>query len=54
LGLGGWAPTPNPQSPIPNPQSPFYLNFLIYLHKQKSILLLENKNSYLKLIKFKN
>jgi hypothetical protein len=22
LGLGVWAPTPNPQSPIPNPQSP--------------------------------
>jgi len=22
LGVGGWAPTPNPQSPIPNPQSP--------------------------------
>jgi len=25
LGLGGLAPTPNPQSPIPNPQSPNYL-----------------------------
>jgi hypothetical protein len=22
LGVGVWAPIPNPQSPIPNPQSP--------------------------------
>jgi len=27
-GLGGWAPTPNPQSPIPNPQSPTYLSLI--------------------------
>jgi len=25
LGVGGWAPSPNPQSPIPNPQSPYNL-----------------------------
>jgi len=22
VGVGPWAPIPNPQSPIPNPQSP--------------------------------
>jgi len=26
LGVGVWAPPPNPQSPIPNPQSPKKLN----------------------------
>jgi len=27
--LGGWPPTPTPQTPIPNPQSP--INYYIYV-----------------------
>jgi hypothetical protein len=34
MGVGGLAPSPNPQSPIPNPQSP---NFN-YFEKFKIIL----------------
>ena len=30
FGVGGWAPTPNPQSPIPNPQSPMNNGLDIY------------------------
>jgi len=30
LGVGGGAPSPNPQSPIPNPQSPIQIPKIIY------------------------
>jgi len=34
LGIGDWA-----QSPIPNPQSPIISNNILYLNKNKYILL---------------
>jgi len=47
LGLGVWAPTPNPQSPIPNPQSPNEYNnlkkYIIFKYNFK-IKIIENNN----------
>jgi len=44
LGVGVWAPTPNPQSPIPNPQSPLFnlqINLNKYFYLSKNILFKE-------------
>jgi hypothetical protein len=49
LGIGGWAPHPNPQSPIPNPQSPS--DYLLIINLKKIMKIIINKNLILK-IKF--
>jgi len=41
LGVGGLAPTPNPQSPIPNPLIKFYEINLIYILSLNKIKLMK-------------